>query len=346
MEKSILYLKANPPSHTTKSDPCLSQTPPLPQNLIRLLRTQKYHLIGNHSATKQCRWLQQSLTHNRPCYKQQFYGIQSHRCIQMTPTIANCNQKCIFCWRIQSGDKPEIAWNETASPAVWDDPETIVTECIQKQQRLVSGYKGNPQVSIHKYREAQQPKHAAISLAGEPTLYPLLGELIECFTKKGFTTFLVTNGTNPKALAQLQTEPTQLYISLCAPDEKTYSQTCHPQTPNAWKKLNQTLIMLSTFKCPTVIRLTLASHVNLKNPEQYAQLIDKANPTYIEPKAYMHVGFSRLRLGFENMPTYQEIKDFATQLAKRTGYNILQEAPESRVALLSRLEKPMKLTRQ
>jgi tRNA wybutosine-synthesizing protein 1 len=263
----------------------------------------------------------------------------------MTPTIANCNQKCIFCWRIQSGDNPETAWNETASPTKWDEPETIVAECVLKQQRLVSGYKGNSHTGIHKYREAQQPKHAAISLAGEPTLYPLLGELIEAFHKRGFTTFLVTNGTNPEALTQLAAEPTQLYISLCAPDETTYKQTCRPQISNAWRKLNQTLNLLSTLKCPTVIRLTLARHINFKNPERYAKLVTKANPTYIEPKAYMHVGFSRLRLGFENMPSHQEIKNFATQLAKHAGYNILQEAPESRVILLSQLEQPIKLTK-
>jgi len=81
----------------------------------------------------------------------------------------------------------------------------------------------------------------------------------------------------------------------------------------------------------------------LKHPELYAQLIEKANPTYVEPKAYMHVGFSRLRLGFENMPTHREIQDFAIQLAEEMDYNILDEAQESRVVLLSRLEKPIKL---
>src|SRR5208337_3568146 len=110
---------------------------------------------------KRCRWLYESLVHNRPCYKQQFYGIKSHRCIQMTPTVAHCNQRCIFCWRIQSGDLKETKWNETAPPA-WDDPETIVTECIKQQGKLISGYKGNQHTNLNKYREAHQPKHVAI----------------------------------------------------------------------------------------------------------------------------------------------------------------------------------------
>jgi len=77
--------------------------------------------------------------------------------------------------------------------------------------------------------------------------------------------------------------------------------------------------------------------------EEYAKLIRKASPDFVEPKAYMHVGFSRLRLGFENMPNHEEIRGFADQLAEETGYNVLDEAPESRVILLSRLEKPTKL---
>jgi tRNA wybutosine-synthesizing protein 1 len=56
----------------------------------------------------------------------------------------------------------------------------------------------------------------------------------------------------------------------------------------------------------------------------------------------MYVGFSRLRLRFENMPTHEEIREFGVELAKETGYNVLQEASESRVVLLSRLKTPIK----
>jgi tRNA wybutosine-synthesizing protein 1 len=77
--------------------------------------------------------------------------------------------------------------------------------------------------------------------------------------------------------------------------------------------------------------------------EDYAKLVEKANPTYIEAKAYMHIGFSNLRLSFDRMPMHKEVKVFAEQLAEKTGYKIIDEAPESRVVLLSRLEKPIKV---
>ncbi len=308
--------------------------------LLRLLKNQKYQMVGRHSAVKRCRWLYESLVHDRVCYKQKFYGIKSHQCIQMTPTVLYCTMRCRFCWRIQSGDLT-YKWEEMQLPN-WDTPEEIVDGCMKAQFKILTGYKGNPNVSKAKYKEALTPKHVAISLTGEPTLYPLLGDLVEGFHKRGFTTFLVSNGTVPEVLSQLSHEPTQLYISVCAFNKKTFLETCRPQIPNAWEKLNETLTLLPSFKCPTVIRLTLVRNLNLKHPDLYARLIEKANPTYVEPKAYMHVGFSRLRLEFENMPIHKEIGTFADEIGKEMGYNILDEVPESRVVLLSRLGKAIK----
>ena len=312
----------------------------VPLSLMEALKKQRYHLVGRHSAVKRCRWLYETLIHDRPCYKQKFFGIRTHQCIQITPVLFYCTQQCLFCWRAQSGDLG-IAWNEMKLPK-WDLPEEIVEGSIKAQSEILSGYKGNLKTNQQKLKEALTPRHAAISLTGEPTLYKPLEELIQAFHKRGFTTFLVSNGTLPSALARLSEEPTQLYISVCAPDKETYKQICRPQIPKAWERLNETLELLPSFKCPTVIRITSVRKLNMKNAEAYAKLVEKANPTYIEPKAYMHVGFSRLRLGYENMPSHREIYEFATRLAKGTGYNIVDESKESRVVLLSRLRKPIK----
>jgi tRNA wybutosine-synthesizing protein 1 len=304
---------------------------------MKALKKQKYHLIGQHSAVKTCKWLHEALVHDRPCYKQKFYGIKTHQCIQMTPALFYCTQQCLFCWRAQKGDL-QVEWDEMALPK-WDSPEDIVEESIKTQIKLLSGYKGNPEVDQRKLREAFTPRQVAISLTGEPTLYKPIGELIQAFHSRGFTTFLVTNGTVPSVLANLSEEPTQLYISMSAPNEETFKTVCRPQIPNAWRKLNETLALLPSFKCPTVIRITSACDLNMKNIKDYADLIDKANPTYVEPKAYMHVGFSRLRLSYENMPSHNEIRKFAAQLSQETGYDILNESEESHVVLLSRLRK-------
>jgi tRNA wybutosine-synthesizing protein 1 len=257
----------------------------------------------------------------------------------MTPSLYYCTQQCLFCWRAQSGDL-QVTWDEMKIPTI-DSPETIVEGCFKAQEKILTGYKGNPKTNWRKFQEALTPKQVAISLTGEPTLYEPLGELIRSFHGRGLTTFLVSNGTLPAKLSKLSQEPTQLYISMCAPNEQIYKQACRPEFPSAWAKLNETLALLQSFRCPTVVRMTLVKDLNMNHVDEYAKLVEKANPTYIEAKAYMHIGFSNLRLGFERMPMHGEVKDFAQQLAEKTGYMIIDEAPESRVVLLSRLKKPI-----
>ncbi len=301
------------------------------------LKKQKYHFVGNHSAVKRCKWLYESIVNDRPCYKERFYGIKSHRCIQMSPSLYYCTQKCLFCWRAQSGDL-QVTWNEMKLPKS-DTPQEIVEGSFKAQEKILTGYKGNPKTNWRKFKEALTPKHVAISLTGEPTLYEPIGELIRTFHQKGMTTFLVTNGTLPNKLSTLNQEPTQLYVSLCAPIEQVYKRVCRPEFPGSWKSLMETLDLLHTFRCPTVLRITLVKGHNMNHIDDYAQLVEKADPTYIEAKAYMHIGFSHLRLGFENMPQHNEIKDFSVQLSKKTAYKILNEAADSRVVLLSKREK-------
>ncbi len=109
-----------------------------------------------------------------------------------------------------------------------------------------------------------------------------------------------------------------------------------------WERLNESLELLKSFRCPTVIRSTLVRDKNMDEVDGYAKLISKAEPTYVEAKAYMHVGFSTMRLGFDDMPSHEEVRRFAQQLAAETGYRILDEAADSRVVLLSRLDKPIR----
>jgi tRNA wybutosine-synthesizing protein 1 len=312
----------------------------LPVEFAKMLQKEKYQLVGRHSAVKKCRWLHKSITGGEACYKNKFYGIKSWQCLQLTPTIAQCTMRCLFCWRVQSNDI-DLAFNETIM-SEWDDPETIVEGCIRAQRHILSGYKAHIHVNKERYLEALTPRHAAISLAGEPTLYPELGGLVHSFHRRGWTTFIVTNGTLPEALEKLE-EPSQLYVSVTAPDEETFREVCRPQVIEAWTKLRRSLEALSSFKCPTAIRLTLVRNLNLKAVEKYAQLIDKANPTYVEAKSYMFVGMSRLRLRFDSMPTHGEIRAFAERLSELSGYKILDESPQSRVVLLSKIEKPIKL---
>ncbi|MEM2942661.1 MAG: 4-demethylwyosine synthase TYW1 [Candidatus Bathyarchaeia archaeon] len=313
--------------------------------LLELLRRQKYQLVGNHSAVKKCRWLHKSLTEGRACYKSRFYGIESHRCLQMTPSVNWCTQRCLYCWRIQHGEA-QVSLSGLKPPE-WDDPLELVELSKAAQRRILSGYKGQAasgKANPRRYREALEPKHAAISLTGEPTLYPYIDGLLSEFHRVGMTTFLVTNGTRPDVLKRLSEEPTQLYVSVSAPTPERYMEVCRPYSPDSWQRVMETIEHLRSFSCPTAVRLTLVKGVNLQDHEGYARLILRAEPTYVEAKSYMYVGYSRRRLGFENMPTHQEISEFSMRLAGLTGYNVIDESRENRVVLLSRLGKAIRVT--
>jgi tRNA wybutosine-synthesizing protein 1 len=281
-----------------------------------------YRKIGAHGAVKTCLWLKRSLRDEGACYKSKFYGITSHRCVQMSPVLS-CNQFCVYCWR-----PAEFFKNHNE----WDDPAYMAEEAIKAQIKLISGFKGSSKTNMKKFREAENPKHVAISLVGEPTLYPYLPDLIKEFTRKGLTTFLVSNGTIPEMIEVV--EPTQLYISLSSCTKEMYKKINRPYG-DFWDYILKSLKILSSKDTRTVIRLTLAKNTNMHYPEKYAHLINIARPDFIEVKAYMHLGYSRKRLSRESMPSHEEILQFSTDIAKHTQYDIVDQSEISRVVLLA-----------
>lgn len=292
-----------------------------------------YRIVGDqeHSAVEVCRWTKKSLRNEGVCYKQEFYGdvhgIKSHRCLQMTPSLPFCDNRCRFCWRNTDLNSPE--WEGPA-----DEPSEVLDEAIEAQRTLLSGFKGNPEADRKKWEEAQDPNLAAISLDGEPTLYPKLNGLIEECHGRDIVPFLVTNGQHPEKLEEM-VEPAQLYISAVAPDEETYRSVCRPLNPDAWACLNRSLEIMPSFSSVNVLRLTLVKGLNLKDPSGYAELIEKAEPDFVEPKGYMFVGHSRKRLNMENMPVHEEVREFAEDLAEISSYDLAEESEPSRVVLLS-----------
>lgn len=304
-----------------------------------VLRAQGYHVVGRHSAVKTCHWTKEALLGGDFCYKGKFYGIRSHRCLQMTPAVSRCSNACTYCWRVLPREHgfPEV------EKGAEDQPVEIVEGSIRAQRRALSGFKGNARVDRSHLREAMDPKHAAISLSGEPTEYSMLDGLLHEFRRRGMTTFLVTNGTNPRRLGEIS-EPTQLYVSLSAPSEEVYRLVCRPTKEGSWFMLMESLSMLRSFSCPTVVRMTAVRGLNMVDPEGYARLISRAGPTYVEVKAYMHVGFSVTRLGFDSMPSHEEVLGFAREVGERAGYDLVDDVPISRVALLSRTGKPKRVS--
>lgn len=296
---------------------------------VEKLESSGYRFVGshNHAAAKICHWTKQSILDKGVCYKEKFYGIESHRCLQMAPAVPNCQQKCEFCWR-------DLSYTQTQWKGEYDDPKTIIDEAVKAQNNLLCGFFGNDKANKEKLEESKTPTNAAISLAGEPMLYPEIDELIAEFNRRNFTTFVVSNGQCVDKLKNLENEPYQLYLSLDAPTKKIYNDVCQPQISEGWDNLNQSLDTLASFNSRTCIRTTCVKGRNMTNPEKYAKLIKKASPDFVEIKAYMCVGSSRHRLTPDNMPTFDEVKSFAQKIGENCGKKIVNESEVSRVVLL------------
>jgi len=165
----------------------------IPKKIHAALERQGYRFVGKHSAVKVCLWCKKNLRGEGGCYKDQFYGIDSSRCCQMSPSVEFCHNRCLHCWRpVEYTVGKEIPRKDA------DKPEDVINGCIEAQRKMLMGFKGNSKVSREKYLKSCEPNQFAISLSGEPTLYLYLGELISLLRKRGKTSFVVTNGMNPR----------------------------------------------------------------------------------------------------------------------------------------------------
>jgi len=306
----------------------------LSKPLEKQLEKQGYRLTGNHSAVKVCNWTKRSLRDQGVCYKQDFYNIKSHECCQITPSLT-CPNSCIFCWRFTKG------LTSTKLKGKIDSPKQIIDKAIKQQKQLLVGFAGYENTNKNKLQESYSPSLFAISLAGEPTLYPHLKELIQELKKRKIKSFLVTNGQYPQTLKNLK--PTQLYISLDAPNKEIYKKIDKPLFKDYWKRLLKSLEIMSKLKTRTCIRITAIKGLNMNNEEQYVELIKLANPQFLEVKGYMWVGSSRERLKKENMPLHKDVLNFSKKLAKLLNWKIIKQKEPSRAVLIMKEDKNRKI---
>ena len=190
------------------------------------LTKQGYKILGSHSGVKLCRWTKAQLRGRGGCYKHSFYGIESHRCMEATPSLA-CANKCVFCWRHHTNPVGrEWRWK-------MDDAETLVRSAVSEHRGMIKQMRGVPGVIPERFEEGMDPRHCALSLVGEPIMYPEIGKFVGLLHERRISTFLVTNAQFPEAIENLP-PITQLYVSVDAATPETLKAIDRPLFGDYW----------------------------------------------------------------------------------------------------------------
>lgn len=296
------------------------------------LTKEGYKIVGSHSAVKLCRWTKHQLRGRGGCYKHSFYGITSYQCMEATPSLA-CANKCVFCWRHHK--------NPVGTEWKWsmDPPDQIVAEGIDQHRRMIRECKGIPGVKKERFEEAMTVRHCALSLVGEPIMYPRINELVGELHQRKISTFLVTNAQFPEAIRNL--DPiTQLYVSVDAGTPETLKAVDRPLFSDFWQRYLDSLKALKAKKQRTVYRLTLVKGHNMEEAANYAKLVALGTPDFIEIKSVTFCGESKASsLTIECTPWHEEVKAFSEAMLSKEGlesqYELACEHQHSCIVLLA-----------
>jgi len=310
-------------------------------NVLQQLKKAKYG-VSDHSTVELCHWTKKSFKNDGDCYKHKFYGISTHQCMEFSPAGMHCENRCIYCWRPM-----EFYDSLKMEPERVAEPEDILKKLLEERRKLIMGHYGDARSNKQKLDESLHPSHYAISLSGEPTMYPKLPELIKYLKSLEATKsiFLVTNGQEPDMIRRLAKEdalPTQLYLSTNAADYESFMKINRPRYKDSWERWNTTLGMLKELETRTVLRITLIRDYNTKEEmiPDFASMIKNSSPHFIEVKSYMHIGRSTNRLEREHMLEIDEVKHFASELVRQSKiFSVMDESYISRIVVLQNQER-------
>ncbi|KAK6384425.1 Fe-S oxidoreductase [Exophiala oligosperma] len=276
------------------------------------LTKQGYTIVGSHSGVKICRWTKSALRGRGSCYKNSFYGIASHLCMETTPSLS-CSNKCVFCWR--HGTNPvSTTWRWQV-----DDPQMIFDGAKEGHYKKIKMMRGVPGVRSERFEEAMRIRHCALSLVGEPIFYPHINEFVGLLHGEQISSFLVCNAQHPQQLRDLR-RVTQLYVSIDASNKDSLRKIDRPLHRDFWERFQSCLEILreKRFIQRTVFRLTLVKGFNIEDEaEGYADLVEKGLPCFVEIKGVTYCGTStssNAGLTMQNVPFYEEVVAFVEAL--------------------------------
>jgi len=273
----------------------------------KALTKEGYKIVGSHSAVKLCRWTKHHIRGRGGCYKHTFYGIQSYGCMESTPSLA-CANKCVFCWRHHT--------NPVAKEWKWkvDPPEMLVEQWVENHHKMIKQLKGVPGVTPERFELAKKVRHCALSLVGEPIMYPYINELLTLLHERHISTFLVTNAQFPREMSKIK-HCTQLYSSVDAATKEELKAIDRPLHDDFWERFKESLSVMNEQKCRTVLRLTLVKKYNMTEATNFASVVRDAMPDFVEIKAVTYCGDNgKDSITMKDIPWHTEVKNYANAI--------------------------------
>ena len=245
-----------------------------------------------------------------------------------------------------------------------DPPEMLVEGALQNHYKMIKQMRGVPGVLPERFEEGFQVRHCALSLVGEPIMYPEINTFTELLHEKGISSYLVTNAQFPEEMKTLK-PVTQLYISIDASTKDALKAVDRPLNRDFWERFTSCIEQLALRLERTVFRLTLGRpkdyiqvtylnctihdfglHIssfylvkgwNAEEIDNYAKLVLMGKPDFIEVKGVTYCGTSKAsKLTMENVPWHEEVIFFVQKLADQLpDYEIACEHEHSNCILIS-----------
>ncbi|KAM7398918.1 hypothetical protein PAMP_018222 [Pampus punctatissimus] len=273
-------------------------------SLREALTKQGYKLIGSHSGVKLCRWTK---------------FVCCSPFLLSVPTTRHHTNPVGTEWR----------WK-------MDPAEKILQDSLEKHQNMIRQFRGVPGVKPERYKEGLAVKHCALSLVGEPIMYPEINAFVRLLHSHHISSFLVTNAQFPNEIRSL-VPVTQLYVSVDASTKDSLKKIDRPLFKDFWTRFLDSLKALGEKRQRTVYRLTLVKAWNVEEMQAYSELIALGQPDFIEVKGVTYCGDSSASsLTMANVPWHQEVVAFVQQLADMLPqYEIACEHEHSNCLLIA-----------
>jgi len=185
-------------------------------------------------------------------------------------------------------------WRHLDSPVVrkWnyytDDAKDLALEFVKQHLALMNDVMARD-AKPDRLEKAQTVRACDFSLLGEPVVYPGINTLLTRLHNLKIATWMDDIGMHPKELDALPT-PTQLTLTVLAPTPHWMEMLMQSVFEDPWDRFQASLVVLAKKPYRTALRLVLIETLLDGHFQDYADIICKAKPDFVEGNSNVYIG--------------------------------------------------------